>query len=67
MPVRIEVQRLRELLAQGAQLVEVLPVEEFRGEHLTAAQNIPLKGLSAETTGGLRRSSPVVVYCHDAL
>ena len=37
MPSRIEVQRLRELLAQGAQLVEVLPVEEFWEEHLAAA------------------------------
>ncbi len=67
MPERIEVNRLRELLAQDAQLVEVLPPEEFHEEHLPGAQSIPLKQLGAETTAGLSRTSPVIVYCHDAL
>src|SRR5438034_562052 len=34
--------RLRELLDAGAQLVEVLPEEEFVEEHLPGAINLPL-------------------------
>lgn len=60
--------RLSELLNQGgAQLVEVLPEEEYREAHLPGAANIPLKALDAETTAALDRSRPVVVYCWDSL
>ncbi len=53
------------LLAEGAQLVEVLPQPEFEEEHLPGAINIPLKTLDAETTRRLERERPVIVYCHD--
>jgi rhodanese-related sulfurtransferase len=65
MPERIEFERLRELLAEGAQLVEVLPAEEYTEEHLPAAINIPLKTLDAETTAQLDKTRPVIVYCWD--
>lgn len=58
--------RLRELLDQGAQLVEVLPEEEFADEHLPGAINLPLKHLTAESAAQLDRRA-VVVYCWDAL
>ena len=67
MSTRIEIDQLHELLAGGAQLVEVLPAEEFEEEHLPGAINIPLKQLDAETTGVLDRANPVVVYCWDYL
>ena len=67
MPTRIEIDRLRELLDGGAQLVEVLPAEEFEEEHLPGAINIPLKELDAESTATLDKSNPVVVYCWDYL
>jgi len=67
MPTQIEIDRLRELLDSGAQLVEVLPAEEFRDEHLPGAINIPLKSLDARSTATLDRSNPVVVYCWDYL
>jgi len=57
--------RVQELLVSGAQLVEVLPGEEYEDEHLPSAINIPLKELSRETTARLDRSRPVVVYCYD--
>jgi rhodanese-related sulfurtransferase len=63
----IGLDRLRKLLADGAQLVEVLPSNEFDDEHLPGAINIPLKALAAATVGVLDRSRPVVVYCWDAL
>jgi rhodanese-related sulfurtransferase len=51
----------------GAQVVEVLPREEFDDEHLPGAVNLPLKSLSADTSAGLDRSRPVIVYCWDGL
>ncbi len=63
----VDFRGLEELLARGAQLVDVLPEAEYADLHLAAARNIPLKRLDAVTTASLDRRSPVVVYCHDAL
>ena len=54
-------------MAQGAQLVEVLPVAEYDEAHLPGAVNIPLKTLGPGTASALDRSRPVIVYCWDAL
>ena len=67
MPKRIEIDQLKELLAGRAQLVEVLPSEEYEEQHLPDAVSIPLKQLDAETTASLDRANPVVVYCWDYL
>jgi rhodanese-related sulfurtransferase len=58
---------LRDLLDAGAQLVEVLPEEDYRELHLPGAVNIPLKQLDGATTAGLDKANPVVVYCWDYL
>ena len=60
---RHELQRLR--AEQEAQLVEVLPADEYADEHLPGAINIPLTELDRETTGRLDRARPVIVYCYD--
>ncbi len=65
MPTAIFRDDVRKLLEYGAQLVEVLPREEYEEEHLPGAINIPLKELNRETTARLRRDAPVIVYCHD--
>ena len=65
MPERIEYPRLRDLIDSGAQVVEVLPHEEYAELHLPGAVNIPLKKLDAQTTAELDRKNPVVVYCWD--
>jgi phage shock protein E len=68
MPTSIGLDRLRELLASGAQLVEVLPAEDYTKAHLPGAINLPLGGLDERTaTTALERSRPVVVYCWDPL
>ena len=59
---RNEVERL---LAKNAQLVEVLPAEEYADEHLPRAINIPLKELGEETARQLDVKRPVIVYCYD--
>ena len=64
-PVPIERTRLQELMADGAQLVEVLPREEYDERHLPGAINLPLKELNRETAMRLDRSQAVVVYCYD--
>jgi len=66
MPTRIGRDELRELTGQGAQLVEVLPAEDYDWAHLPGAVNLPLKELDARA-GQLDRSRPVIVYCHDSL
>lgn len=66
MPKEIGREGLRRLLDQGAQLVEVLPPDEYREDHLPGAVNIPLRRIDAEAGTALDRSRPVVVYCWDA-
>ena len=61
---RDEVKRL--LDDEHAQLVEVLPPDEYEDEHLPGAINIPLKLLDAQTAGQLDRERPVIVYCYDS-
>ena len=56
---------LRLVEEEGAQLVEVLPREEYEDEHLPGAINVPLKELDWESTAGLRKDAPVIAYCHD--
>ncbi len=55
-----EVQRL--LRDEAAQLVEVLPPPEFEDEHIEGAINIPLKDLNEQSTSGLNKDRPVIVY-----
>jgi rhodanese-related sulfurtransferase len=64
---RIDLIRLRELLDEGARLVEVLPPDEYAEEHLPRAVNIPLKRLDADAVADFDRRDPVVVYCWDGL
>ena len=52
---------------QRAQLVEVLPEDEYIEEHLPDAIHLPLKSLDARTAAVLDRSRPVIVYCWDGL
>ena len=63
----IDAHRLRELVATGAQLVEVLPKAEYDEEHLPGAINIPLKSLDATSARRLDPARAVVVYCWDGL
>ena len=65
MPTAIFRDEVRALLEEGAQLVDVLPREEYEEEHLPGAINIPLKELDRQTTARLKRNAPVIVYCHD--
>lgn len=65
MPAFIDRDDVQRLTQQGAQLVEVLPADEYEDEHLPGAINIPLKTLTRETAGRLDRNRPVITYRND--
>jgi rhodanese-related sulfurtransferase len=67
MPTKADHDDVQRLVAAGAQLVEVLPVEEYESEHLVGAINIPLKSLDRQAVAALDRERPVVVYCWNHL
>ena len=66
MPEVIDRDRVRELVESGAQLVEVLPPEEYEEDHLPAAVNLPLRRLETNAIDRLDPDRPVIVYCWDA-
>lgn len=64
----VDLDGLRALVAGGAQVVEVLPRQEYEELHLPGALHLPLKELDAGRAGALLdRSRTVVVYCWDGL
>ena len=65
MPTTIDRNMLLRLVAEGAQLVEVLPPAEYDQEHLPGATSLPLRQLTAETASTLRKDVPVITYCGD--
>jgi len=65
MSARIELLELQRLIAEQAQLVEVLPTAEYAEAHLPGAINVPLKQLDRQSTAGLDPGRPIVVYCYD--
>ena len=65
MPTIIDRAGVQRLMREGAQVVDVLPREEFAEEHLPGAVNIPLKELDEGSAARLRKDRAVVVYCHD--
>ncbi len=67
MPLDIDRDGIQRLMPRGAQIVDVLPANEYVEQHLPGAINIPLKELDADTAAALDRAKPVIVYCWDYL
>lgn len=65
MPVEIDRDELRRLVAGGAQLVEVLPREEYEEDHLPEAVSMPLRRIDRDAVSLLDPGRAVVVYCWD--
>jgi phage shock protein E len=66
MPTEIDRNQVRKLVERGAQLVEVLPADEYEEDHLPGAINLPLRRLETEAVRILDRGRAVIVYCWDA-
>lgn len=62
----IDRDRVRELVGQGAQLVEVLPDREYGEDHIPGAISLPLPQLDRDSTHRLERRRPLIVYCWDS-
>jgi rhodanese-related sulfurtransferase len=65
MPHEIGRDELQRLVAQGAQLVEVLPANEYQEDHLPGAINLPLRKLEKEARSAVDPEIPLIVYCWD--
>ena len=64
-PRVIDRDSVQRLVAEGAQLLDVLSPEEYADAHIDGAINIPLKRLDARSAGALDPTRPVITYCHD--
>jgi rhodanese-related sulfurtransferase len=64
-PKSIDREEVHRLMAEGAQIPEVLPEREYVEEHLPAAINIPLKELKRASASRLDPTIPIVTYCWD--
>ncbi len=65
MATAIDRDRVQELVARDAQLVEVLPAKEYEEDHLPGARSVPLRDINQESAATLDRSRPLIVYCWD--
>jgi rhodanese-related sulfurtransferase len=61
----IDREAVQQMVKAGAQLVEVLPANEYAEDHLPGAVSHPLKQLDEEA-GEIDRNRPVIVYCWDS-
>jgi len=52
----------KELLTQGAQLIDVRTPNEFKTGHLKGALNIPLQTLQSHFSK-IKKDKPVITYC----
>lgn len=66
MPREVHRDDVQRLVERGAQLVEVLPREEYEDAHLPGAIHIPLRRIDGEARQRLDPARPVVVYCWDS-
>jgi rhodanese-related sulfurtransferase len=66
MPRQVDRDGVRRLMERGAQVVEVLPREEYEEEHLPGAISLPLRRVESEARRVLDPERPVVVYCWDS-
>jgi len=67
MATAIWLEQLKELIDRGAQVVEVLPADDYAPAHLPGALSLPLRELDERRAAVLDRTRPVVVYCWDSL
>lgn len=61
----IDRETVQGMVKRGAQLVEVLPAQEYAEDHLPGAVSHPLRQLAKEADQ-IDRNRPVIVYCWDA-
>jgi rhodanese-related sulfurtransferase len=63
MPKMIELDEVRRLIAEGAQVLDVMSREAYEDSHLPGAVHISLKELDEQSVARLDRGRPVITYC----
>ena len=66
MAQEIDREGVRRLIEEGAQVLDVLPAEEYGEDHLPGAINLPIRRIEADARRVLDRDRPIVVYCADS-
>jgi rhodanese-related sulfurtransferase len=61
----VDLAGVKRLLAEGAQLLDVLSRKEYEDSRLPGAIHISLSELDAQSAGQLDRDRPVIAYCYD--
>ena len=65
MLVEIRKDEVRDRLASGAQLVEVLSAQAYEKIHIKGAISLPLAELDQQSAAKLDCENEVIVYCAD--
>jgi rhodanese-related sulfurtransferase len=66
MPRHIDRDEVQRLMRDGAQLVNVLPPDEYDRAHIPGSISLPLRDMTREHVRHvLRRDKTVVTYCND--
>jgi rhodanese-related sulfurtransferase/CBS domain-containing protein len=65
MPEEADRQLVQRLIAERAQIVEILAKDEYEEWHLPGAINLPLRRLETDAQSQLDPARPVLVYCWD--
>jgi rhodanese-related sulfurtransferase len=65
MPETIDLDGVKRLVSEGAQVLDVMSRAEYEDSHLPGAIHITLKELDEQAVSGLDRSRPVITYCSD--
>ncbi len=66
MAQEVDREGIRRLMERGAQIVDVLPAQDYREDHLPGAINLPIRKIETEASQVLDRARPIVVYCADS-
>jgi rhodanese-related sulfurtransferase len=65
MPKMIELDEVRRLIGEGAQLLDVMSREAYEASHIPGAIHVSLKELDEQSVAMLARDQPVITYCSD--
>jgi rhodanese-related sulfurtransferase len=65
MVARVDAKEAQTMIADGVQLVDVLPLEIFSAEHLPGARNVPLATFEPSQLDSFDRAETLLVYCFD--
>jgi rhodanese-related sulfurtransferase len=66
MPTTVTREDVEDLVeGEGAQLVEVLPTDDYEWAHLPGARHIPLREITDRGPRELDAARPVIAYCND--